>query len=53
MTDFTQLHKRYLAEANKRREQAQRLRQEGLTFAEIGKRLGITRQRVHQMIGRP
>jgi DNA-binding transcriptional regulator LsrR (DeoR family) len=53
MTDFTELHKRYLAEANKRREQAKRLRQEGLTFAEIGKRLGVSRQRVHSMIGQP
>ena len=35
------------------RRQARRLRKKGLTYAEIGKILGVSRQRVHQYIPRP
>jgi len=36
--------------ADHARTEAARLRAEGLTLAEIGKRLGVTRQRVHQLL---
>ena len=35
---------------NQRRERMQKLRQDGLTYAEIGREFGITRERVRQII---
>ena len=32
------------------RDEALKLRREGLTYAEIGTRLGLSRQRVHQLV---
>jgi len=37
------------AEANKRQDEVIRLREAGLTYVEIGQRLGITRQRAEQI----
>ena len=34
---------------NQRRERMQKLRQDGLTYAEIGREFGITRERVRQI----
>jgi len=38
-----------LRKANKRRFRVMRLRDSGLTYEEIAKRCGITRQRAHQL----
>jgi DNA-directed RNA polymerase sigma subunit (sigma70/sigma32) len=35
-----------------RREHAWRLRKDGLTYQEIGERLGVTRERVRQMVAK-
>ena len=39
-----------MVEANKRRREAIKLRDKGMTLEEIGKRFKISRQRVHQLI---
>jgi DNA-binding CsgD family transcriptional regulator len=33
-----------------KREEVKRLREEGKTYAQIGKEIGISRQRVHQLL---
>jgi predicted transcriptional regulator len=43
-------YKDFLIHARKRRALARRLAKKGLTYEEIGKRLGVTRQRVYEMI---
>lgn len=38
---------------NTRRRQARKLKQKGLTYAQIGERMGITRQRAQQLVTIP
>ena len=42
-------HSQYLADARQRREQAAALRATGLSYAQIGQVLGVSRARAHQM----
>lgn len=42
--------KQLIEAANKRREQAKRLKKQGLTHAEIGRRLGVSRQRAERLV---
>lgn len=44
------IYKQYLVAAQKRREQAERLRKKGWTLEEIARDIGVSRQRVHQML---
>jgi DNA-binding NarL/FixJ family response regulator len=42
---------RHRFQVTRRRQQAQQLRAKGLTMEKIGRRLGISRQAVHQLLG--
>ena len=44
-------HQKYLEEAALRRQEALRLHAEGKTVAEIAWAVGVTRQRVYQIVG--
>ena len=46
---MTEFHARYLEQARRRRDKAKRLRAEGKTFTEIGKIMGVSRQRAYAM----
>jgi transcriptional regulator len=43
------LQKAYAAEAEARRQKVLKLRQQGFKWAEIGRILGVSHQRAHQM----
>jgi transposase len=43
-------YRNYLIACRKRRALARRLARKGLTYEEVGKRLGVTRQRVYEMV---
>jgi DNA-binding CsgD family transcriptional regulator len=47
---MARFHVTYLEAARKRREQAKKLRAEGLSYGQIGKRLNVTRQRAFAMV---
>jgi predicted transcriptional regulator len=44
-------YQRFLEAAIERRAEARKLREQGLNFTQIGKKLGITRQRAFQLVG--
>jgi transposase-like protein len=48
--DYETSFKQFLAAAKKRREKAKKMHQQGLSYTEIGRQLGVTRQRAAQMI---
>ena len=49
MADFQDTREKYLLEARRRREKAKKLRAEGKSFGEIGRLLGVSRQRAYAM----
>lgn len=48
--DYKTTYQRFLDAAEKRREQAKLLKKQGKTNAEIGRLLGVSRQRAQQMV---
>ena len=49
MPNFQDTREKYLIEASRRREKAKKLRAEGKSFGEIGRLLGVSRQRAYAM----
>jgi DNA-directed RNA polymerase sigma subunit (sigma70/sigma32) len=50
MNTYHKVLKQYLTACRKRRDRARALARQGVTYAAIGKELGVTRQRVYAML---
>jgi transposase len=48
--DYETSFKQFLAAAKKRREKAKKLKAQGLNNTQIGKMLGVSRQRAQQLV---